>query len=147
MKLYGIIFIKLQQMMNVLYYYIYLFNVKFLPYTFSDSNTVWMLGSLFALIVNSSLNIGLAYFFGYTLGRFQVLSITILLVIFFHFKYDRSGRGKRIVKKEKPKFLGNNIASIILTILFFLISISFFLFSEDVVREILEKKKATTLPM
>lgn len=134
-------------MMNVLYYYIYLFNVKFLPYTFPDLNTVWILGSLFALIVNSSLNMGLAYFFGYTLGRFQILSITILLVIFFHFKYDRSGRGKRIVKKEKPKFLGNNIASIILTILFFLISISFFLFSEDVVKEILEKKKATTLPM
>ncbi|MBM0654418.1 hypothetical protein JMN12_11660 [Capnocytophaga genosp. AHN8471] len=134
-------------MMNVLYYYIYLFNVKFLPYTFPDLNTVWILGSLFALIVNSSLNMGLAYFFGYTLGRFQILSITILLVIFFHFKYDRSGRGKRIVKKEKPKFLGSNIASIILTILFFLISISFFLFSEDVVREILEKKKATTLPM
>ncbi|WP_225883686.1 hypothetical protein [Capnocytophaga periodontitidis] len=134
-------------MMNVLYYYIYLFNVKFLPYTFSDLNTVWILGSLFALIVNSSLNMGLAYFFGYTLGRFQILSIIILLVIFFHFKYDRSGRGKRIVKKEKPKFLGSNIASIILTILFFLISISFFLFSEDVVKEILEKKKATTLPM
>ncbi|MBI1646524.1 hypothetical protein I7X30_05560 [Capnocytophaga sp. 051621] len=134
-------------MMNVLYYYIYLFNVKFLPYTFPDLNTVWILGSLFALIVNSSLNMGLAYFFGYTLGRFQILSIIILLVIFFHFKYDRSGRGKRIVKKEKPKFLGSNIASIILTILFFLISISFFLFSEDVVREILEKKKATTLPM
>ena len=134
-------------MMNVLYYYIYLFNVKFLPYTFSDLNTVWILGSLFALIVNSSLNMGLAYFFGYTLGRFQILSIIILLAIFFHFKYDRSGRGKRIVKKEKPKFLGSNIASIILTILFFLISISFFLFSEDVVKEILEKKKATTLPM
>ena len=133
--------------MNVLYYYIYLFNVKFLPYTFPDLNTVWILGSLFALIVNSSLNMGLAYFFGYTLGRFQILSIIILLVIFFHFKYDRSGRGKRIVKKEKPKFLGSNIASIILTILFFLISISFFLFSEDVVKEILEKKKATTLPM
>jgi len=133
--------------MNVLYYYIYLFNVKFLPYTFPDLNTVWILGSLFALIVNSSFNMGLAYFFGYTLGRFQILSIIILLVIFFHFKYDRSGRGKRIVKKEKPKFLGSNIASIILTILFFLISISFFLFSEDVVREILEKKKATTLPM
>ena len=133
--------------MDVLYYYIYLFNVKFLPYTFPDLNTVWILGSLFALIVNSSLNMGLAYFFGYTLGRFQILSITILLVIFFHFKYDRSGRGKRIVKKEKPKFLGSNIASIILTILFFLISISFFLFSEDVVKEILEKKKATTSPI
>ena len=106
-----------------------------------------MLGSLFALIVNSSLNIGLAYFFGYTLGRFQVLSITILLVIFFHFKYNRSGKGIRIVKKEKPKFLGSNTASIILTILFFLISISFYLFSVDVVTEILEKKKATTLPM
>ena len=125
--------------MNVLYYYIYLFNVKFLPYTFSDSNTVWMLGSLFALIVNSSLNIGLAYFFGYTLGRFQILSIIILLVIFFHFKYDRSGRGKRIVKKEKPKFLGSNTASIILTILFFLISMFFLFFKADIVREILVK--------
>ena len=133
--------------MNVLYYYIYLFNVKFLPYTFPDLNTVWILGSLFALIVNSSLNMGLAYFFGYTLGRFQILSITILLVIFFHFKYDRSGRGIRIVKKEKPKFFGSKTASIILTILFFLISMFFLFFSADIVREILEKKKATTLPM
>ena len=134
-------------MMNVLYYYIYLFNVKFLPYTFPDLNTVWILGSLFALIVNSSLNIGLAYFFGYTLGRFQVLSITILLVIFFHFKYDRSGRGIRIVKKEKPKFLGSNIASIILTILFFLISMLFLFFKVEVMIKILEMNKATTSPM
>ena len=134
-------------MMNVLYYYIYLFNVKFLPYTFPDLNTVWILGSLFALIVNSSLNMGLAYFFGYTLGRFQILSITILLVIFFHFKYDRSGRGKRIVKKEKPKFLGSNIASIILTILFFLISMLFLFFKVEVMIKILEMNKATTSPM
>ena len=147
MKLYGIIFIKLQQMMNVLYYYIYLFNVKFLPYTFPDLNTVWILGSLFALIVNSSLNMGLAYFFGYTLGRFQILSITILLVIFFHFKYDRSGRGIRIVKKEKPKFFGSKIASIILTVLFFLIGMLFLFFKADVLRKILEMNKATTSPM
>ena len=133
--------------MNVLYYYIYLFNVKFLPYTFPDLNTVWILGSLFALIVNSSLNMGLAYFFGYTLGRFQILSIIILLVIFFHFKYDRSGRGKRIVKKEKPKFLGSNIASIILTILFFLISMLFLFFKVEVMIKILEMNKATTSPM
>ena len=133
--------------MDVFYYYIFLFYAKVLPDDYPHSNTVWALGATFAFIINFSLDMVLAYFFGYTLGRFQILSITILLVIFFHFKYDRSGRGKRIVKKEKPKFLGSNIASIILTILFFLISISFFLFSEDVVREILEKKKATTLPM
>ena len=56
-------------------------------------------------------------------------------------------REYELLKKKKPKFLGSNIASIILTILFFVISISFYLFSVDVVTEILEKKKATTLPM
>ena len=40
-----------------------------------------------------------------------------------------------------------NTASIILTILFFLIGMLFLFFKADVVREILEMNKATTSPM
>ena len=134
-------------MMDVLYYYIYLFYAKVMPDDYPHSNTIWALGFLFSLIINFSLDMGLAFFFGYTLSVFQMVSITALLMLLFYFKYYKSGKGKRIVKKEKPKFFGSNTASIILTILFFLISMSFLFLSLDIVREILEKKKATTSPM
>ena len=134
-------------MMNVLYYYIYLFYVKVISDNQPHSNTIWALGFLFSLIINFSLDMGLAFFFGYTLSVFQMVSIAALLMLLFYFKYYKSGRGKQIVKKEKPKFFGSNTASIILTILFFLISMLFLFFKADVVREILEMNKATTSPM
>ena len=133
--------------MDVLYYYIYLFYVKIMFDDQPHSRTVWALGFLFSLIINCPLDMGLAYFFGYTLSVFQMVSITALLMLFFYFKYYKSGKGKRIVEKEKPKFFGSNTASIILTILFFLISMLFLFLSPDIVREILEMKKVTTSPM
>ncbi len=133
--------------MDVLYYYIYLFYAKVMPDDYPHSNTVWALGFLFSLIINFSLDMGLAFFFGYTLSVFQMVSITALLMLLFYFKYYKSGRGKQIVKKEKPKFFVSNTVSIILTILFFLISMFFLFFSADIVREILEMKKTATSPM
>jgi len=133
--------------MDVFYYYIFLFYAKVLPDDYPHSNTVWALGAISAFIVNFSLDMGLAFFFGYTLSTFEMVSITALLMLLFYFKYYKSGRGKQIVKKEKPKFFGSNTASIILTILFFLISMSFLFLGPDIVREILEMKKATASPM
>ena len=133
--------------MDVLYYYIYLFYAKVMPDDYPHLNTVWALGVTSAFIINGLIDIPLAYFFSYTLSIFQLISITALLMLLFYFKYYKSGRGKQIVKKEKPKFFGSNTASIILTILFFLISMSFLFLGPDIVREILEKKKATISPM
>jgi len=93
-------------MMDVLYYYIYLFYVKVISDNQPHSNTIWALGFLFSLIINFSLDMGLAFFFGYTLSVFQMVSIAALLMLLFYFKYYKSGRGKQIVKKEKPKFFG-----------------------------------------
>ena len=134
-------------MMDVLYYYIYLFYVKVMSDNQPHSRTVWALGAASSFIINFSLDMGLAFFFGYTLSVFQMVSIAALLMLLFYFKYYKSGKGKRIVKKEKPKFFGSNTASIILTILFFLIGMFFLFFSADIVREILEMKKAATSPM
>ena len=125
--------------MDVFYYYIFLFYAKVLPDDYPHSNTVWALGAISAFIVNGLIDIPLAYFLNSYLSTIQKVIITIIVMILFYLKYDRSGKGKRIVEKEKPKFFGSKTASIILTILFFLISMFFLFFSADIVREILEK--------
>ena len=134
-------------MMDVLYYYIYLFYAKVMPDDYPHSNTVWALGAASAFIINGLIDIPLAYFFNCYLSTIQKIIIIIIVMTLFYLKYDRSGKGIRIVKKEKPKFFGSNTASIILTILFFLIGMLFLFFKADVVREILEMNKATTSPM
>ena len=133
--------------MDVLYYYIYLFYAKVMPDDYPHLNTVWALGYLFSLIINGLIEIPLAYFFNCYLSTIQKVIIIIIVMTLFFLKYDRSGKGIRIVKKEKPKFFGSKIASIILTVLFFLIGMFFLFFKADVLREILEMNKATASPM
>ena len=133
--------------MDVFYYYIYLFYAKVMPDDYPHLNTVWALGFIFSLIINGLIDIPLAYFFNCYLSIIQKVIIIIIVMTLFYLKYDRSGKGIRIVKKEKPKFFGSNTASIILTILFFLIGMLFLFFKADVVREILEMNKVTASPM
>ena len=134
-------------MMDVFYYYIYLFYAKVMPDDYPHSNTVWALGAASAFIINGLIDIPLAYFFNCYLSTIQKIIIIIIVMTLFYLKYDRSGKGIRIVKKEKTKFFGSKIASIILTVLFFLISMLFLFFKVEVMIKILEMNKATTSPM
>ena len=134
-------------MMDVLYYYIYLFYAKVMPDDYPHSNTVWALGFIFSLIINGLIDIPLTYFFNCYLSTIQKVIILVILLLFFYLKYYRNGKGIRIVKKEKPKFFGSKIASIILTVLFFLISMLFLFFKVEVMIKILEMNKAATSPM
>ena len=133
--------------MDVFYYYIYLFYAKVMPDDYPHLNTVWALGVTSAFIINGMIDIPLAYFFNCYLSTIQKVIIMIIVMTLFYLKYDRSGKGIRIVKKEKPKFFGSKIASIILTVLFFLISMLFLFFKAEVMIKILEMNKATTSPM
>ena len=133
--------------MDVFYYYIYLFYAKVMPDDYPHLNTVWALGVTSAFIINGMIDIPLAYFFNCYLSIIQKVIILVILLLFFYLKYYRSGKGIRIVKKEKPKFFGSNTASIILTVLFFLISMLFLFFKAEVMIKILEMNKATTSPM
>ena len=133
-------------MMDVFYYYIYLFYAKVMPDDYPHLNTVWALGVTSAFIINGMIDIPLAYFFNCYLSTIQKVIIIIIVITLFYLKYDRS-KGIRIVKKEKPKFFDSKIASIILTVLFFLIGMLFLFFKADVLRKILEMNKATASPM
>ena len=134
-------------MMDVFYYYIYLFYAKVMPDDYPHLNTVWALGVTSAFIINGMIDIPLAYFFNCYLSTIQKVIIMIIVMTLFYLKYDRSGKGIRIVKKEKPKFFGSNTASIILTVLFFLISMLFLFFKVEVMIKILEMNKVTASPM
>ena len=134
-------------MMDVLYYYIYLFYAKVMPDDCPHLNTVWALGVTSAFIINGMIDIPLAYFFNCYLSTIQKVIIMIIVMTLFYLKYDRSGKGIRIVKKEKPKFFGSNTASIILTVLFFLIGMLFLFFKVEVMIKILEMNKVTASPM
>ena len=118
-----------------------------MPDDYPHSNTVWALGAASAFIINGLIDIPLAYFFNCYLSTIQKIIIIIIVMTLFYLKYDRSGKGIRIVKKEKPKFFGSNTASIILTILFFLISMLFLFFKVEVMIKILEMNKVTASPM
>ena len=133
--------------MDVLYYYIYLFYVKVISDNQPHSRTIWALGAASAFIINGLIDIPLAYFFNCYLSTIQKIIIIIIVMTLFYLKYDRSGKGIRIVKKEKPKFFGSNTASIILTVLFFLISMLFLFFKAEVMIKILEMNKVTASPM
>ena len=132
--------------MDVLYYYIYLFYAKVMPDDYPHLNTVWALGVTSAFIINGLIDIPLTYFFNCYLSTIQKVIILVILLLFY-LKYYRNGKGIRIVKKEKPKFFGSKIASIILTVLFFLISMLFLFFKVEVMIKILEMNKAATSPM
>ena len=134
-------------MMDVLYYYIYLFYAKVMPDDYPHLNTVWALGVTSAFIINGMIDIPLTYFFNCYLSTIQKVIILVILLLFFYLKYYRSGKGIRIVEKEKPKFFGSKIASIILTVLFFLISMLFLFFKVEVMIKILEMNKVTASPM
>ena len=133
--------------MDVFYYYIYLFYMKVMSDDQPHSRTVWALGAASAFIINGLIDIPLTYFFNCYLSTIQKVIILVILLLFFYLKYYRSGKGKRIVKKEKPKFFGSTTASIIRTILFFLISMLFLFFKVEVMIKILEMNKATVSPM
>ena len=134
-------------MMDVLYYYIYLFYVKVISDNQPHSRTIWALGVTSAFIINGLIDIPLAYFFNCYLSTIQKVIILVILLLFFYLKYYRNGEGIRIVEKEKPKFFGSKIASIILTVLFFLIIILFLFFKVEVMIKILEMNKVTASPM
>ena len=118
--------------MDVLYYYIYLFYVKVISDNQPHSRTIWALGVTSAFIINGLIDIPLTYFFNCYLSTIQKVIILVILLLFFYLKYYRSGKGIRIVKKEKPKFFGSNTASIILTVLFFFDKYVFFYFLKQI---------------
>jgi hypothetical protein len=125
-------------MINVLYYYYYLFYTKILPDNQPHATVVFTLGFTFSLILNLIINIGLAYLMNISLGRWAMIGVFIFVLFIFYLRYYRNGKGKNIII-EKPKILNSNKASIIFSVFFFILGILALFLQADITRIILSE--------
>lgn len=106
--------------MNVIYYYCFLFYTKILNEDEPHTTSVWVLGFLegfFASVIFDTLSIR---YFCFDLGKWTMISISLLFILGNHFYFNSTGRAKKIIE-EKPMFFSNHKISIVLTSLFFII--------------------------
>ncbi len=111
-------------MISVFYYYYYLFYTKILPDEQPHATVIFTLSFSLALLINGLLNIILAHTINYALDKYGMFGIFAFVACINYLLFYRSGKAKKIVN-EQPKFLNNHKLSIVLTILFFLITASF----------------------
>jgi hypothetical protein len=125
--------------MNVLYYYCYLFYSRIIPDTEPHATVIFVLSFSESLIVNYTIDtIGVHFMCKFLLVIWHKLAITALILIINYLTFYRTGRSIVIVK-NKPKFLGSNKISVLVTLLFFLASISLLFWMSDYLLFVLEK--------
>lgn len=78
-----------------------------------------------------------AYFFNKLLNKWEMLGILLIIIIAHFFCLHRTGKAMQIVKEE-PKILNNKL-SIILTVVFFVITSSLLFYGPDIINGIMNK--------
>ena len=135
-----LLFSKLLTIMKVFYYYYYLFYTKILPDNQPHATVMFSLSFIFSLVLNGLLNIILAYMFGFALNRWEMIGVFILILLLMYLAFYKKGKGKSIVKIEKPKLFNSNVLSLVLSLLLFLLGMFFLFFEADITRSILENR-------
>lgn len=109
--------------MNVFYYYYYLFYTKVLPDNQPHSTVIFTLSFSLSLFVNGVLSLIAAHLKSYVISNYVMVGIFVAIMVINYFVFYRTGKGKRLIK-EKPKFFNSHKLSILLTLIFFLITTS-----------------------
>lgn len=112
-----------EEMMNVFYYYYYQFYLKILKDNEPHMLTTLALSASEAFLINGIIDFIALKFFCFEISKWLMISIVILLLGVNYGIYHKTGLAQRILK-EKPQFLNNKNLSIVLTLLFFLATLS-----------------------
>ncbi len=123
--------------MNVIYYYYYLFYSKILKDSEPHLLTTLVLSFSQSLLVNGVLEISIANIFCIYISKWPMLIVLLLLIGVNYVYYHRTGKAKEIVK-NKPMFFSSHRLSIIITLLFFIITASFLFWEPIYVKQILD---------
>lgn len=108
--------------MNILYYYYYLFYTKVLREDQPHSTVIFCLSLMESFIINGILNIASIVLFCYNISKWPMIVVLIIIIAINYKIYYKSKRKERIII-EKPKFFNNDVASITVSIVFFLFSL------------------------
>jgi hypothetical protein len=112
--------------MNVFYYYYYLFYTMVLPDRQPHLTVVFTLSSTMTFLVIGIADFILVHLFHYNISANIMKGIFVFLFIITYLLYIRNGRGRQIVIR-KPMFFKNHNLSILLTLIFFFMSLAVFL--------------------
>lgn len=115
---------------NVFYFYYYLFYKKILKDKQPIFTTTFTFSFSISLLVNGIINIILAHAVGKYFDKWSMISVFLGFLALSYFYYYRKDKATEVIR-SKPKIFNSNVLSILLTILFFILTASF-LFWEPV---------------
>ena len=124
--------------MRTLYYYYHLFYKTIFKDDDSYFTARLALTASESLLVISILDISSAYFFCWSLNKYYMAGIT-LIILAINMLILFNSEGTKNVEKSKPTFFKNHKLSVALTWLFFLITTSSMFWLGDVVQVIISK--------
>lgn len=112
------------KMFNVFYFYYYLFYKSILKDEQPLFTTMFTFSFSISLLINGIVNIVLAHAFSKYLSEWGMISVFVAVLALSYFYYYKKDKATDIIK-NKPKFFNSNMVSILLTILFFVLTSSF----------------------
>lgn len=123
--------------MKIIYYYYFLFYSKILKDDEPHLLTTLALSASLGFSVSVTFDIVLTRFFCFEMGKWVMLMIIVLFNLFNYLYFHKSGKAIKIVK-EKPMFFSNHKKSIVITFLFFIVTLSFMFWGPIYIKYILE---------
>jgi hypothetical protein len=124
--------------MNVLYYYYYLFYTRVLPDNEPHATVIFTLSFSESLLVNGILDISSAHFFCKKMEMWLMIGIFLMLIAANYLIYSRKKKS-RIIVEQRPAFFSSHNVSIIITLLWFIITTSFLFWKPIYVKDILDQ--------
>lgn len=117
------------------YYYYYLFYTKVLPDDQPRLTVVFTLSLSESFVLSTLINSIFIVLYCQSVSKWLMLSVffAIFLVNYFYFASDRVN----LIINEKPKIV-NNLLSVVITLLFFIVSFSLMILSPLYLRTFLE---------
>jgi len=124
-------------MIDVFYYYFYLAykNVTLLYSPTPRASAAWSVGILISFWVITPINLFLQYYHGDFMKPIYMFSIGIVFFLLSLYIYQFKGRGDKVIKR-KPAIFDSPKLSAIITIVFFILSLSLFFLSAIIGRQI-----------
>jgi hypothetical protein len=114
---------KNSRKMSILYYYYYLFYQRIMKDSEPHLLTTLALSASESFLFITIFQIPLVRFYCINLNIPEMIAILALIILANYIYYHRKGNAVKIIK-NKPKFFSSNKFSILITILFFLITSS-----------------------
>ena len=124
-------------MMKVIYFYYFLFYSEILNEDEPHFTAYFSLSASQGFLVNGIIDFIALKFYCYNIDKWPMIIIGLIIFGMNYFYYGKMNKGKEIVAM-KPTFFNNRPFSIISSILFFLISLSWLFWGPLVGKTLLE---------